>query len=333
MNERIGSLSLDLDNKWAYLRTHGSDRWRSFPSYLDTVVPRILRTFSELSLRATVFVVGKDATLDQNQEALAALAEAPCEIGNHSFYHEPWLHRYGRADLRDEIALAAEAIEYATGQRPVGFRGPGFSITPDALSILAELGYLYDASSFPTFLGPLAKFYCLLTSLRLSDEQKRERERLFGSWKDGFRPLRPHLVTTDQGQLVEIPVTTLPLLKFPVHMTYLHYLSQYSRAVAKMYLRAWLVLCLATNVPPSLLLHPLDFLGAEDEPELAFFPGMRLPRQQKMEFVHYVLTRLASQFNLVTLREQALGHSTACSPECWLSECGVSHAKSARDLG
>ena len=38
----IASLSLDLDNKWSYLKTHGDPGWEGFPSYFDTVVPRFL---------------------------------------------------------------------------------------------------------------------------------------------------------------------------------------------------------------------------------------------------------------------------------------------------
>ncbi len=34
------SLSLDLDNQWSYMKTHGDAGWESFPSYLDLVVPR-----------------------------------------------------------------------------------------------------------------------------------------------------------------------------------------------------------------------------------------------------------------------------------------------------
>ena len=33
-----------------------------------------------------------------------------------------------------------------------------------------------------------------------------------------------------------------------------------------------------TGTNPSLLLHPLDFMGREDCPALAFFPGMDLAR-------------------------------------------------------
>ena len=40
MRRPIASLSLDLDNKWSYMKTHGDQGWEAFPSYLDAVVPR-----------------------------------------------------------------------------------------------------------------------------------------------------------------------------------------------------------------------------------------------------------------------------------------------------
>src|SRR6476620_1543485 len=67
MPQPIASLSLDLDNKWSYLKTHGDRGWEGFPSYLDRVVPRTLDLFDELGLRITVFVVGQDAALAGNQ--------------------------------------------------------------------------------------------------------------------------------------------------------------------------------------------------------------------------------------------------------------------------
>src|SRR5258708_6207736 len=94
MSQPIASLSLDLDNKWSYLKTHGDRGWETHPSYLDVVVPRILEVLSELKLKITVFVVGQDAALPSNDAALAAIGQAGHGIGNHSLRHEPWLHRY-----------------------------------------------------------------------------------------------------------------------------------------------------------------------------------------------------------------------------------------------
>ena len=104
------SLSLDLDNKWAYLKTAGDPNWDTFPSYFDIVVPRILAFLNERNIKATVFVGGQDAILDCNKESLAWIADAGHEIGNHSFHHESWLHLYTPEQLDEEFARSVEAI-------------------------------------------------------------------------------------------------------------------------------------------------------------------------------------------------------------------------------
>src|SRR6476620_1607047 len=126
LHKPIASLSLDLDNKWSYLKTHGDRGWEEFPSYLDGVVPRFLDVLDKLGLRITVFIVGQDAALPKNRAALASISAAGHEIGNHSFHHEPWLHLYSPAELTAELTAAEDAIESATGVRPTCFRGPGY---------------------------------------------------------------------------------------------------------------------------------------------------------------------------------------------------------------
>ena len=63
----------------------------------------------------------------------------------------------------------------------------------------------------------------------------------------------------------------------------------FSPALARLYFQLALALCRATGSPPSLLLHPLDFLGAEDVPELSFFPGMGKPAAWKLAKVEETL--------------------------------------------
>ena len=123
----IASLSLDLDNQWSYMKTHGDPGWESFPSYFDVVVPRILELLAELNLTITFFVVGQDAALEKNHRVLQSIVEAGHEIGNHSYRHEVWLHLYSQEDLETELQDAQEAISGVTGHLPLGFRGPGFS--------------------------------------------------------------------------------------------------------------------------------------------------------------------------------------------------------------
>src|SRR5690349_25111353 len=97
----LASLSLDLDNEWSYLKTHGDASWEALPSYLDVIVPRALELLESLDLTITFFVVGLDATQERNHDAIAMIDAAGHEIGNHSYSHEPWLQRYSEDELRD----------------------------------------------------------------------------------------------------------------------------------------------------------------------------------------------------------------------------------------
>lgn len=301
----IASLSLDLDNKWSYMKTHGDAGWESYPSYLDVCVPRVLEFLGERELGITFFVVGQDAALERNREALGRIAAAGHEIGNHSFRHEPWLHLYTKEELREEFERTEEALEEATGRRPEGFRGPGYSLSPAVLEVLAERGYAYDCSTLPTYIAPLARAYYFFRSPEMSDAEREKRKRLFGRFSDGFQPLKPYEWRIGDTSLVEIPVTTLPGLKTPVHVSYLLYLATFSKALARNYWKTALRLCRLTGVEPSLLLHPLDFLSAADAPELEFFPAMKMSLVEKLEFVGWVLDAYAGSFTVVDLREHA----------------------------
>ncbi|MEM8866405.1 MAG: polysaccharide deacetylase family protein [Planctomycetota bacterium] len=319
MSKPIASLSLDLDNKWAYLRNHGaaytegvrtesvhteSDDPNRYASYLGEVAPRIVGFFAERELRATVFVVGKDLELADGREAVSQFANAGHEIGNHSQSHFPWLQSLPPEQVEYELVAAEQAIESLTGVTPVGFRAPGFSWSPELLALLVRRNYQYDASTFPTIIGPLARAYSRLRlPSRQSDTEGDPPPQSFASLADAFRPLRPYQIDTAAGPLVEAPVTTMPLLRIPIHVTYLTFLAQFSTAAAKAYLRTALALCRLRGVAPSMLLHPLDFLGIEDEPQLAFFPGMKLAREQKMELLHWLIEAMQQTWRVTTIRD------------------------------
>ena len=298
------SLSLDLDNAWSYLKTRGDDAWRSWPSYLDVVVPLALDLLAGLDLRITFFVVGRDAAEPADGAALRAIVAAGHEVGNHSFLHEPWLHRYDDERLEDELDRAEAAIEAAVGVRPTGFRGPGYSVSEPLLRSLARRGYAYDASTLPTFVGPVARAYYFRTA-RLTDEQKAERSALFGAAADGLRPVAPYRWDLPEGRLLEIPVTTFPGARVPMHLSYVLYLERVGRRAATAYFSAALAACRAAGVGPSILLHPLDLVGADDLGEagggLRFFPGMDLPGERKRDLVRACLATMAERFEVLTL--------------------------------
>jgi peptidoglycan/xylan/chitin deacetylase (PgdA/CDA1 family) len=300
----LASLSFDLDNLWSYQMTHGDVGWDEYGSYLDTLVPIVVDLLAERNLRITFFVVGQDAALERNVKAIAALADAGHEIGNHSFRHQPWLHRYSRLEIDEELAGAEQAIESVTGRHPVGFRGPGYSLSEDVLRVLVDRGYRYDCSTLPTIVGPLARRYYFRTA-KLTERQREERAYLFGGAKEGLRPLKPYQWQVGPDRLLEIPVTTLPFARVPIHVSYVLYAAGMSPALGRQYFANAMRVCRLAGVEPSILLHPLDFLGADDVDALGFFPGMGMTGSRKRTTVRACLDELSRQFTIVPMAEHA----------------------------
>lgn len=297
---RYASLSLDLDNLWSYMKTHGDEGWQSFPSYFDKVVPRFLEVLDQADVKITVFVVGQDAALEENHAALRSIVEAGHEIGNHSFHHEPWLHLYSPEELSTELGRAEDAIQSATGVKPQGFRGPGYSLSEEVLRELNRRGYAYDCSTFPTVIGPLARAY-YFAKARLGAAQKEKRKSLFGGMSDGFRPLKEYRWDLGNAHMLEIPVTTMPFSRVPIHFSYLQWLAGMSDRLASTYFATGLRMCRLGGVTPSMLLHPLDFIGGDDVSELSFFPAMNQSSADKMRRMQHYVKMLTDAYETVPM--------------------------------
>lgn len=299
----LASISLDLDDQWSYMKVHGDDGWDQFPSYLDIVIPIFLDVFDKLDIKITFFVVGQDAAIEKNHRVLKTIIDRGHEIGNHSFHHESWLKTYSKQKIEEEIIIAEEAIEKATGIRTNMFRGPGFSWSNDLLEVLQKRNYLFDASTLPTYISPLMRRYYFAKS-KLTKEQKESRKELFGSFKEGFYPLKPYnWKLNNNKKLLEIPVTTMPFFKLPFHQSYLLYISGFSKGLMKLYLWFAIMMCKLTKTPPSYLLHPLDLIGGDDVPQLSFFPGMDIRSEQKMEVFETAIIMLKKNFELLPMSE------------------------------
>ncbi len=105
-------------------------------------VERILDLLGDLDIRATFYVPGY--TADHHPEAVAAILAGGHEVGHHGY-----LHRSSEAlDASGQRAELEEGLTALSrhGVRPLGYRSPGWELTPETLSMLAELGFSYDSS-------------------------------------------------------------------------------------------------------------------------------------------------------------------------------------------
>ena len=50
----------------------------------------------------------------------------------------------------------------------------------------------------------------------LDKEELEKRKKLFGKFREGFRTLRPYRLPGKDTQILEMPVTTMPVFKLPI---------------------------------------------------------------------------------------------------------------------
>lgn len=312
MSKPVASISLDFDNKWAYLRAAGREDWKQSSSYLPLAADRIVSMLGELNLPLTAFIVGRDLQDARDGEAVRSLSRLrQCEYANHSMNHLPWMHTMDDHEIHDEIAQTHDAIESVTGQRCVGFRGPGFSCPEEVLRVLGKLDYVYDASIFPTSMAPVARAVFLMRT-QLQGEQREKAKKLYGGFAAMRNPNRPFERTMDDARLWEIPVTVMPFVRTPIHFSYFTFLAGFSTMAAKAYFGSAIRFCRLTRTPPSLLLHPPDFMGAEDDSDMAYFPGMKMKRESKLRIVRWALEKFARAFDVRCMIDQISTMDAQC---------------------
>lgn len=107
------------------------------------VIPRILDALDGHGIRSTWFVVAMNAVNHPGE--VAEIARRGHDLATHGWRHE-MISNLDREEETARLLRCVEAIEEATGYRPVGNRTAGGELSPNTLNILAENGFIYDSS-------------------------------------------------------------------------------------------------------------------------------------------------------------------------------------------
>lgn len=189
---RINALVIDLEN-WHCIELL---RNRLLANPIDQIpesVQPILDLLDKYSVKATFAVLGSVA--EQHSLLIEEIYNSGHEIASHAWSHKT-LHELGRAAFEEEIKKSVNLLESITGEQPIGFRAPSFSIdnsTKWAFEVLEKYGFIYDASVFPI------------------------KTRLYGV-PDAplyiYRPAKEDITKEDSnGAIIEFPMTVLKLGK------------------------------------------------------------------------------------------------------------------------
>jgi hypothetical protein len=156
---RLCAVSVDLDEIPCYTAIHGLSLPLSEAAeqaVYRKAVPRLATLFEAHGVRATFFAIGRDLEQAHATKVLRELAAHGHEIANHSYDHRYDLTRMPEQEMRAQVARGIDAIARAVGQRPRGFRAPGYTFTDTLSRVLQELEVSYDSSVFPcpAYYGP-----------------------------------------------------------------------------------------------------------------------------------------------------------------------------------
>jgi len=139
------SLSFDADHETIPLRDGDQSPMRiSQGQYGNRQgVPRIRALLARHGVKASFFYPAVSALL--HPQEIRGVADEGHEIGIHSWIHEA--NTKLPPGVERELTLrSADTLEKVSGQRPVGIRTASWDFSVDTLSIIKEMGLLYDSS-------------------------------------------------------------------------------------------------------------------------------------------------------------------------------------------
>jgi hypothetical protein len=299
---RIASVSVDLDEIPNYFEIHGLGQPQGPAASLvyDVALGRLEALASAGGFPLTLFTIGSDVARAEAARGLRDAAQHGHEIANHSLDHRYDLVRLGRAEITRQVEEGARVIAEATGQKPVGFRAPGYTISDEVFDVLTELGVAYDSSVFPC----PAYFAAKTAAIGAIALRGRTSRSIVDTPRVLLAPTRPYRIGKPywrRGEgLLEIPVQVTRGLRLPFIGTSVT-LAGPSRArlLAKMCVGEPLV---------NLELHGIDVLDADDGLEALrpHQPDVRVAHRRKLDAIlSAVETLRASGYTFVTMHEAA----------------------------
>ena len=296
---RVANISVDVDGLDLYYKIHGLTPSEGAPSIYETGVVRFLDLFKKMGVKATFFVVAKDALNPNNKAILERAVLEGHELASHSFTHPYQLIRMEASAIEAELSQAEDALVPLRNGKPLaGFRAPGYNTSPVLLDLLVKRGYLYDSSFFPCPAYYLAKGAFLGAYAMLG----RPSESILGSPSVLWSSRHPHRLKK-HGNLLEFPMTVTPGIRFPVIGTSLISMGKTGWKIANKTLK---------RTPfVQIEFHAIDMTDHHEdaiEDVLLRQPDQRVPLSEKTGLFEKAISDLQKNRELHTLEFLATEH-------------------------
>lgn len=231
-------LTFDIEDWYNHDDYSRDFAWEKHEVRIYEGMEKILSALHERNLKGTFFCVGWIA--EHHPQVIKDIVAAGHHLGCHSYQHE-LATRFSRDEFKNDTYKAKCLIEDVAGSEVNAYRVPSFSITKNnlwAFDVLAELGFKYDSSVFPS-------------------------HHEFGGLPDF--PSTPHIIKTQHGELKEFPISLGKILGREI----VYSGGGYFRVMP------WWELKKMTSKSDYVLsyFHPSDF--DPDQPQMPQLPRMR----------------------------------------------------------
>jgi len=259
------AMTVDVEDYFhvaAFNKVIKQEEWEQWPCRVEANTHKLLQLFADANIKITFFILGWVA--ERYPELVKTIRAQGHEIASHGYSHQ-LIYKQDQKVFRAETAKSKQILE-DLGQAPVvGYRAASYSITRKslwALDILAELGFTWDSSIFPT---------------------RHDNYGIPGSPEEPYK-----IITTNGSVLTEFPLTTAKVLGQSIPAAGGGYFRQYPYVLSR-----WLFERASLNQtkPQIFYLHPWEIDPDQPRvPNASWFSNFRhytnlsrcLPRLERM---------------------------------------------------
>lgn len=167
----------------------------------------LIDLLKKYNIHSTFFITGYFA--EREKEAVRALKEEGHEIASHS-YSDSDLSGLSKPELTGSIWKSKKILEKISGEEINGFRTPQFKVNPCLVGVLEELGFRYDSSVHPAIIpGHYWNWRSMLKA---------------------YNPDKNDLFSEGSSSVLEIPVSVMPIIRFPLSWWWMRNLGNWLTA-------------------------------------------------------------------------------------------------------
>lgn len=244
------AMTVDVEDYFhvaAFAKVIKPSDWHQWPSRVEANTDKLLQLFADHNLKITFFVLGWVA--ERHPQLVKRICAQGHELASHGYSHQ-LVYQQTPEVFRSETAKSKQILEDLAQQPVNGYRAASYSITRKslwALDVLAELGFTWDSSIFPT---------------------RHDNYGIPGSPEEPYT-----LITSSGAHLTEFPLTTAKVLGQSIPAAGGGYFRQYPYALSR-----WLFKRASQNQtrPQIFYLHPWEIdPGQPRVPNASWFSNFR----------------------------------------------------------